>query len=309
MLDVFISLHEWFVAYLQGSGCAQLLSDTATQAGRKLVSAYPLWNENIRDPVPTLYDAEVDRQAWIAQTDAPLFFNAVWAATIAHGSDMMFPITKVAEKLLTKQEKIVSVSGGFSKMVDHDIHIVVWDASRNPPSEIKESTVCWTGEYITSSWRRLTFAISMIKSEKITEIRWENPLTENLVQETNVSLGQWYMILDPEKLKILAHDFAENTACMTSMLYEIMTNGSSYIFGRYCFDEQIEYDKLLVRDIRNLPVKLDIEEIGDSPKLHGKIMKSRVLWEWTYLFVDMNFSFIPWATTVCLAYKRKLKKT
>ena len=55
---------------------------------------------------------------------------------------MMFPITKVAEKLLTKQEKIVSVSGGFSKMVDHDIHIVVWDASRNPPSEIKESTVC-----------------------------------------------------------------------------------------------------------------------------------------------------------------------
>ena len=85
------------------------------------------------------------------------------------------------------------------------------------------------------------------------------------------------MILDPEKLKILAHDFAENTACMTSMLYEIMTNGSSYIFGRYCFDEQIEYDKLLVRDIRNLPVKLDIEEIGDSPKLHGKIMKSRVL--------------------------------
>lgn len=306
---------EAFFAYLNASD--SLGSELSNILGRPLQSLLALtpqycsdllsknefigtdWNDNPKNPQPTLEDSEVDKARWIARADAPLFYNLGWSNKFAHGSDTMFPIVKVAEKLLSPWESITSITGGFDKMINHDIHIVVRDMNNVANSNIKNNNSCWNGEIHTSAWRTLKYTIHTLRTN-IQDKRTHNQEACNLVSSRKETTEGLEFKIDRTKLFEL-HKLSGNAAYIASSLYEIATLSAFYVTRWYLNDKAEDYALTVVREIRNLWTKINLWNVDTDSTIRWRIRKSKTVWKWTYLFIELDMPFLDWKTEVVAA--------
>lgn len=303
---IIIDLSSWFRDHvaLQDGSCREL--SRAVQAlGTDILRPFDPWNEDMTNPRPILHDAEVDKKNWIAKADAPLFFNARWARTIAHGSDIIFPVARLAQRLLSPGDSIASVSWWFEKQATHDIHIVIYDPTLSEAPE-KKWNQYGSGEFKTLQGRILRYQIFGQKYNTIQGQRERNPLAEAVVR-VNKTTHEWESFsipYDPKILQALRNDFPKNPEFHTSSMLEITTFIGREVFRKLKEEEGIRYEMLFVRSVENLPVSLDGFDFREEDPISSRITRRKNLNSWNYLFIEIIFPFAHWEKTkLCLAYK------
>ncbi|GAB0174662.1 MAG: hypothetical protein HHAS10_05410 [Candidatus Altimarinota bacterium] len=303
---IIVDLSRGFRAHITGQDTSCMALSRAIQSlGTDVLRSFDPWNIDMRNPRPILQDAEVNVKTGIAKADAPLFFNARWARSIAHGSDMIFPVARLAQRLLTPGDSITAVSGGFEKQATHDIHIVIYDPTLTQGADQKGEQY-GSGEFKTLQGRTLRYQILAQKYNTIQGKRERNPLAEAVIRENKVTHeGPNFSVpYDPKMLQIIGRDFQENPEFQTSSMLEVATFIGREVFRRLKEEEKIKYEMLFVRSVENLPVSLDGFQSTEEETLPARIIRRKNINSWNYLFIEIIFPFARGEKTkLCLAYK------
>lgn len=223
-----------------------------------------------RDPRPELED--IDASHARADARAPVYGNLDWSTSLAHGADMLFPITEVARRMLSREsgERIILMERiRFAGPVRGDIDIRVCDGKS--PGMDSPNVI---GAFITSTGRRLRFEAKTDVHTTIRQLRNGNIASYELSRSIPCGNAREFSpaaSINASQLQSLGLT-GGSMAMRISTFADILTHWSSEYFTRctetLCPDYQDEApSKLLVVRIDNMPTEPDLAILCD-PSQH-----------------------------------------
>lgn len=220
-----------------------------------------------RDPRPELEDIDASRTR--ADARAPVYGNLDWSTSFAHGADMLFPITEVARRMLSREsgERLVMMERAkFVRPIRGDIDIRVRDGE-SPAMDAPDII----GAFVTSTGRRLRFEAKADAHARMGKARRGNVASSELSHTTPWRNGTDFSpagSLEESQLRDLGLS-GGSVAMQASTFADILTYWSKEYFMRctqtLCPNEPNDSrGTLFVTRIDNMPTEPNLAILCDS---------------------------------------------